>query len=103
VRRGDIWVYRPVIERPGQSRLRLIVSNDALNADESLPYVRGLQVVDEDPGGLLSVRIEPHGWATALSSEMVMRRRLVEQVGIATADEMYNVEVAIAAMYGLPR
>ena len=42
--RGEIQVYQPVIERPGQSRLRLIVSNDALNHDESLAVVRGVQM-----------------------------------------------------------
>ena len=95
-------MYQPVIERPGQSRLRLIVSNDALNHDESLAVVRGVQILDHDPGGLLTVRIEPHGWAQVMTSEAVMRRRLVEQVGTATAEEMEAVEVAIAAMYGLP-
>lgn len=102
MRRGEIWVYRPVLERPGQSRLRLIVSNDAINRDEQLPVVRGIQVLDRDPGGLLSVRIEPHGWAPVMTSEAVMRRRLVEQADEASAEEMEAVEVAIAAMYGLP-
>jgi mRNA-degrading endonuclease toxin of MazEF toxin-antitoxin module len=103
VLRGQIWAYRPVLERPGLSRLRLIVSTDGINRDESLPAVRGIHIVDEDPGGLLSIRIEPHGWASAMSSEAVMRRRLDEHVGTATPAEMEAVEVAIAAMYGLPR
>lgn len=103
MRRGEIWTYRPVIERPGQSRLRLIVSADALNDDETLPAVRGIQILDRDPGGLLIVRIEPHGWANVMTSEAVMRRRLGEQVGTAAVEEMEAVEVAIAAMYGLPR
>jgi mRNA-degrading endonuclease toxin of MazEF toxin-antitoxin module len=49
VRRGEIWVYRPVLERPGQARLRLIISNDAINSDESLPVVRGIHILDRDP------------------------------------------------------
>jgi mRNA-degrading endonuclease toxin of MazEF toxin-antitoxin module len=49
------------------------------------------------------VPIEPHGWANVMASEAVIRRRLGEQVGTATAEEMGAVEVAIAAMYGLPR
>jgi mRNA-degrading endonuclease toxin of MazEF toxin-antitoxin module len=103
VHRGEIWVYRPVLERPGQARLRLIISNDAINRDESLPAVRGIHIVDRDPGGLLSVRIEPHGWAPVMTSEAVLRSRLVEQVGTASVEEVEAVEVALAAMYGLPR
>ncbi|GAA3087277.1 hypothetical protein GCM10010464_58860 [Pseudonocardia yunnanensis] len=100
--RGEIWVYQPVISREGEPRLRLIVSNDAINHDEQLVVVRGLRIFDADPGGLLAVRIEPHGWASAMSSENVIRRRLVEKIGEATSDEMEAVGVAIAAMYGLP-
>jgi mRNA-degrading endonuclease toxin of MazEF toxin-antitoxin module len=103
VLRGEIWVYRPVLERPGQSTLRLIVSADGINRDETTPTVRGLHINTPDPGGLLSVHIDPHGWASAMSSEAVMRRRLVEHVGTATPEQMEAVEVAIAAMYGIPR
>ena len=39
VRRGEIWQYRPVLERPGQSLLRLIVSADGLAAPEEMEQV----------------------------------------------------------------
>lgn len=100
--RGEIWVYQPVLDREGDPRLRLIVSNDAINRDEQLKVVRGLRIFDADPGGLLSVRIADHGWAAAMTSENVIRRRLVAKIGEATPAEMEAVEVAIAAMYGLP-
>ena len=101
MRRGEIWAYQPVIERPGQSRLRLIVSVNEIN-DSDLPFCLGIQIRDRDPGGMFVVRIEPHGWANTVTAEMVMRRRLVEQIGEVSAGEMESVEVAIAAMYGLP-
>jgi mRNA-degrading endonuclease toxin of MazEF toxin-antitoxin module len=103
VLRGEIWEYQPVLAREGEPRLRLIVSNDAINRDPDLVVVRGLRVLEADPGGLLSVRIGDHGWASAMTSENVIRRRLVEQVGTASSEEMEAVEVAIAAMYGLPQ
>jgi mRNA-degrading endonuclease toxin of MazEF toxin-antitoxin module len=102
VRRGQSWEYQPVIERPGQSRLRLIMSVDEIN-DADLPWCLGIQIRDRDPGGMFVVRIEPHGWANLVTAEMVMRRRLVEQVGTASAAEIEAVEMAIAAMYGLRR
>jgi mRNA-degrading endonuclease toxin of MazEF toxin-antitoxin module len=97
VRRGEIWRYRPVLERPGQSTLRLIVSADGVNAAVGLPVVLGLHVLSSDPGGLLAVRIEPHGWASALTVEAVMRRRLVEHIGTAGGDAMELVDAALRA------
>jgi mRNA-degrading endonuclease toxin of MazEF toxin-antitoxin module len=101
VRRGEIWRYRPVLERPGQSTLRLIVSADGINAAQSLPVVLGLHVLGSDPGGLLAVHIEPHGWVSALTIEAVMRRRLVEHVGTAAVDVMGLVDAALRAAQDL--
>ncbi len=39
MRRGDLWGYEPVIARAGQPTLRLIVSADAVNADETIPAI----------------------------------------------------------------
>lgn len=97
MRRGEIWRYKPVLERPGQSLLRLIVSADAVNAVHTLPVVLGLLIVDSDPGGLLAVHLEPHGWASALTIEAVMRRRLVECVDTAPAQAMEQVDAALRA------
>lgn len=87
MQRGEIWTYQPVLTRPGQSRLHLIVSADGLNAQEGLPIVLGLQVVDHDPGSLLAVHLKGHGWAVATTIEAVIRRRLAEQVGVVDPDE----------------
>jgi hypothetical protein len=35
VLRGEIWTYRPVLKRPGQSTLRLILSADGFNRDDA--------------------------------------------------------------------
>lgn len=97
--RGEIWTYRPVLERPGQSTLRLILSADGFNRDEARVQVMGVHLVDRDPGGLLSVHIEPHGWAVLTTVEAVMRRRLVERVGAATPDELAAVAAAFRALF----
>ena len=98
MQRGEIWAYRPALPRPGQSLLRLILSAEGVNRNPALPVVIGAQVLDRDPGGLLSVRLHPHGWLSLLTIEAVLRSRLDEHVGTATPDEMAAVEVALAAM-----
>jgi mRNA-degrading endonuclease toxin of MazEF toxin-antitoxin module len=60
--------------------------------------VIGAQVLDRDPGGLLSVHLDAHGWLSLLTIEPVLRSRLDEHVGTVTPDEMAAVEVALGAM-----
>jgi hypothetical protein len=96
LRRGEVYAYTPVLPRPGQSLLRLIVTADALN-DSAIPVVLGLQVVDHDPGSLLSVRLEGHGWAVVTTIEQVMKRRLGEMAGRIGIDEQRAVDNALRA------
>ena len=94
--RGEVYGYTPVLPRPGQSLLRLIVSADALN-DSSIPITLGLQVVDHDPGSLLSMHLERHGWAVVTTIEQVMKRRLGGLAGRITTDEQHAVDNALRA------
>lgn len=98
MQRGEIWAYRPALSRPGQSLLRLILSAEGVNQNPALPVVIGAQVLDRDPGGLLSVQLHAHGWLSLLTIEAVLRSRLDEHVGTATLNEMAAIEVALAAM-----
>lgn len=66
MRRGEIWQYRPVLERPGQSLLRLIVSADFVNEGDSVT-VLGVHLVDRDPESLLAPRIGAHGFANVMT------------------------------------
>jgi mRNA-degrading endonuclease toxin of MazEF toxin-antitoxin module len=100
VQRGDLFVYVPVIPRPGISILRLIVSSDTVNNSE-IPWVLGVHLVAEDPGSLLAPRIGDHGWAVVTTIERVMRSRLGEQTGVATPDEMQQVDIALRAALDL--
>lgn len=100
MRRGEVWRYEPVAPRPRQSTLRLIVSSDIVN-EVDLPVVLALHVVNEDPDSLLAVRVGDHGWARAMSVEPVMRRRLVEQVGVADLETMDGVNAALRAVQDL--
>jgi mRNA-degrading endonuclease toxin of MazEF toxin-antitoxin module len=97
VRRGEVWRYEPVIARAGQSTLRLVVSADSINADDALPTVYVMQVVETDPGSLLAVRIGDLGWAFALLVDRPVRKRLTDRVGAATVEEMEQVDAALRA------
>lgn len=101
MRRGDVYRYQPVIQREGQSNLRLIVSDDAINANDQIPTVFGMHVVADDPGGLLAVRIGDLGWAFALEIDRPLRRRLVEKVDAASPEELEAVDNALRATFNL--
>jgi mRNA-degrading endonuclease toxin of MazEF toxin-antitoxin module len=96
VQRGDLFVYVPVIPRPGISILRLIVSSDTIN-DSEIPWVLGVHLLADDPGSLLAPRIGDHGWAVVTTIERAMRSRLGEQTGVATHEEMQQVDIALRA------
>ncbi len=99
MRRGDLYRYEPVLSRAGQSNVRLIVSADVVNASQALPAVYAMHVVDSDPGSLLAVKIGDMGWAFAMEIDRPLRRRLVEHLGRATADELEQVDNAIRAVF----
>lgn len=101
MRRGEVWRYRAVAARPGQPTLRLIVSADVVNANEELPVVLTLHLVDTDPDNLLAVRVGDHGWARALSIEPAMRTRLIEHVDNADHETMEQVSNALRAVQDL--
>lgn len=101
MRRGEVWRYEPIIARAGLSTSRLIVSADAVNADDTVPTVYVMQMVADDPGSLLAVRIGDLGWAFALLMDRPVRKRLVERIGVATAEEMEQVDTALRATFEL--
>lgn len=100
MRRGEIWQYRPVLERPGQSLLRLIVSADFVNEGDGVT-VLGVHLVDRDPESLLAPRIGAHGFANVMTIEAVLRRRLDARIGLATPDELGQVSDALRAVQDL--
>lgn len=99
MRRGEIWRYEPVINRAGQSTARLVVSADSLNSNTGLPVVYVMHLADSDPRSLLAIRIDGHGWAISTEIDRPVRKRLVECIGRATADEMELVDNAIRATF----
>lgn len=100
MRRGDIYRYSPVLSRPGQSLLRLIISADSIN-NSPLPVVLAVQVRDRDPASLLAPRVGEFGWADVMTIEVAIRRRLISKVGEATADEMDAIDAALRAAQDL--
>lgn len=85
--------------RAGQSTTRLIVSADAVNANDGLPTIYAMHVVDSDPGSLLALKVGEFGWAFAMEIDRPPRRRLVEHLGRATSEELEQVDNAIRAVF----
>lgn len=89
-----------MLERPGQSLLRLIVSADFVNEGDSVT-VLGVHLVERDPESLLAPRIGAHGFANVMTIEAVLRRRLDARIGLATPDELGQVSDALRAVQDL--
>jgi len=89
-----------VLERPGQSLLRLIVSADFLNEGDGAT-VLGVHLVDRDPESLLAPRIGVHGFTNVMTIEAVLRRRLDARVGLAGPEEMEQISHALRATQDL--
>jgi mRNA-degrading endonuclease toxin of MazEF toxin-antitoxin module len=85
IRRGEVWRYESYVNRPGRTGLRLVISADEVNGADRIPVVLALEVLDADPGGLLSVKLDEGSWASALSIVACQKSRMAEHV--ATADE----------------
>lgn len=98
MRRGEIWQYWPVLERPGQSLRRLIVSANFLNEGDGAT-VLGVHLVD--PESLLAPRIGVRGFANVMTIEAVLRRRLDVRLATATPEEMELVSNALRAAQDL--
>lgn len=96
MQRGEVYEHIPVLPRPGQSRARLIISAQGVNEADH-PVVLGLQVLERDPGGLLSVRLCDLGWVAILTIEAVLRCRLGGLLYTATDEELDAVSTALRA------
>lgn len=101
MRRGEIWRFEPVLLRAGESTIRLIVSADALNVSDAIPWAYTIKVISEDPRSLLGVHLSGHGWAMASGVERPPSRRLVEKLGETTPAEMEQVDAALRAVFDL--
>lgn len=80
--------------------MRLIISAQGIN-EADYPVVLGLQVLDRDPGGLLSIRLAHLGWVSVLTIEAVLRSRLGNLIYTSTAEEMESVSSALRAAQDL--
>jgi mRNA-degrading endonuclease toxin of MazEF toxin-antitoxin module len=99
--RGQIWRYTPVLARENRSDLRLIVSTDAINSAPAVPVLWAIHVVAEPAESLLSVRVDPHGYALAGTLEQVLRRRLTERLDTVSSELMEQVDVGLRALLEL--
>jgi len=99
--RCSVGRYGPTTPSPPvRNRLRLIISADPIN--DASPLLICLQVVkDEDPQSLLAPPVGGVGWAVATLIERTLKSRMTGQVGVTTAEEMEQVEIALRAALAL--
>ena len=73
---------------------------DVVNRSD-LPTVVALQVVEDDPGSLLAVGIESHGWAVVTTIERVVKSRLGEVVATVSRESQQAIDTALRALLEL--
>lgn len=101
IHRGELYSYTSVLPpRPGQSTKRLVITVDRLN-DAQPSLAVGLLVNDDDPGGLLTVRVGDRGWVSPVRIERLLISRLGELLYVATDEELDQIAVAMRAAYDL--
>lgn len=81
--RGDLWRYDP--KGSPRQRTVLIVSANGIG-NSTRRWVYGLDVVDSDPGDILSVRLADGRWVNGTSLSRLWRDWLTEQVGTVDDD-----------------
>lgn len=90
--RGEFWRYEP----KGSPRQRnvLIVSADGINAS-TRRWVYGIEVVDQDPGDILAVRLDERRWADGTTLSRLWRDWLTEPLGSAGTDTREAIDAML--------
>ncbi len=76
------------------------MSSDVVN-NSDLPTVIALQVIEDDPGSLLAVGIEGHGWAVVTTIERVVKNRLGDVVTTINPESQQAIDTALRALLEL--
>lgn len=96
MQRGQVWTYAAALA--GRPTLRLIVSTNGVNADDSNPRVLAVAILPDDPGGILATRVGEHGWASALTVAPHRKQQFTQHVGtvdMSTVDAILRVALEL--------
>ena len=98
MRCGEIWRYTGKTMRG--ERLILVVSGQGVNESRRTSVI-GLDVVEDDPGDVLAVRVPPHGWVCAWQPVRFFKRWLEGPFDVVDDVVMDQVRVALSAALDL--
>ena len=99
MRRGELRRYvRP--STPLRQYTVIIVSSDGIN-DSPRPWLIGTQLRAVDPGDLLAIPIEGHGWAYAGDVIRIYRGWIGDRVGELDDVTMERLDTALRAALDL--
>jgi mRNA-degrading endonuclease toxin of MazEF toxin-antitoxin module len=97
VRRGDLRRYvRP--SSPEVPRIVVILSSDSVNSSLR-PWVLGMELQRRDPGDILAIPVEGHGWAYVRDLTRLYRAWIGEPVG--RLDELTLARITSAVQAAL--
>ncbi len=97
MRRGDLRRYvRP--SSPEVPRIVVILSSDSVNSSLR-PWVLGMELQRRDPGDILAIPVEGHGWAYVRDLTRLYRAWIGEPVG--QLDELTLARITSAVQAAL--
>lgn len=99
MRRGELRRYvRP--STPEQQRTVVILSSDGIN-ESARPWLLGLELRERDPGDILAIPVEPHGWAYAGDLTKLYRAWTGELLGELDTTTLARINGALQATLDL--
>lgn len=86
---GEVWRY--VSKGLNRERHVVVVSPAAINDSPGYGWVLALEVVGEEPEGLLAVEVPAFGWVTPRHLDALYKTSFQEEVGAVDADTMERI------------
>jgi mRNA-degrading endonuclease toxin of MazEF toxin-antitoxin module len=98
VHRGELWTYVP--QGSPRQPVVVIVSSDGINQSPRA-WLLGAPLADGDPGDILAVPVDGHGWVSAGNLSRYYRGWLREHVGTLEQQAMDDLDSALRAALDL--
>lgn len=99
MRRGELRRYvRP--STPEKQRTIVITSSDGIN-ESSRPWLLGIELRERDPGDILAIPLEGHGWAYAGDLTKLYRAWTGEFLGELDSATLGRLNAALRAALDL--
>ena len=92
--RGELWSYVP--QSSPRQVVVVIVSSDGIN-QSTRSWLLGAPIAEQDPGDILAVPVDGHGWVSAGNLSRYFRGWLRDHVGTLQGQALDDLDSALRA------